>query len=175
MIHLEEFQYDETFAIAGRVRNRAQELEVDLIVVDAISWGKGVADTLAGWGLPVMKLNVGETAADKERFENLRAELWWKMAEYFNSRECAVFDMDLRDRFAIEVCAPKYGYTPTTGKIYIEKKASMLTRGIKSTNLADCIMHCFSVDSVPRSMIECKSAHSFCCLTLDRRSMICYW
>jgi phage terminase large subunit len=145
--HMEEFNYDDTFSIAGRIRNRAEELGVNYIVVDAISWGKGVADVLAGWNLPVMKLNVGEVASERERFFNLKAELWWKMAEWFNELQCSIFPFDLRTRLAMELCAPKYGYNPN-GKIFLEKKQDMLKRGIKSTNLADCLMHTMMIPSL---------------------------
>ena len=139
---LEEFRLDDDLAIAGRIKERyfEQERHPEAICIDAISWGKGPADILRAWGLPVIAVNVSESAASSERFSRLRDELWWTMREFFAQKQCSIQESPLRDKLAFEVSAPTYGYMPN-GRIKVESKEDMKKRGISSPNLADALMH----------------------------------
>lgn len=138
IIHAEEFRLDDTFAIAGRVKERVAAYRPEAVYIDGIGWGAGVAHALSGWGLPVSAVNVGEQAASATQFNRLRDELWWKCREFFAGRQCSILESPLRAQLAAELSAPTYGYTPA-GKIKVEGKDEMKKRGVPSPNLADAL------------------------------------
>lgn len=132
----DEFRRDNTLAIAGVVRELFHEHKPMTVYIDGIGWGAGVAHVLASWGLPVSSINVAETAAQADRFNRLRDELWWRGRDFFADKQCMIKDFALRDRLAAELSTPLYGYTPA-GKIKVEGKDEMKKRGVPSPNLAD--------------------------------------
>ena len=142
VLSAEEFRLDDDLAIAGKIKESyyAQEKLPESICIDAISWGKGPADILKAWGLPVTAVNVSESSATKERFSRLRDELWWTLREFFAQKQCRINDFPLRDKLAAEISAPTYAYLPG-GQIKVESKDSMKKRGVDSPNLADALMH----------------------------------
>lgn len=111
------------------------------ICVDAIGLGSGVADRLRELGLPSRAVNVSESPAMKEKFINLRAELWWLARDWFFAR-----DSNLCEDEALggELVAVKYKYT-SSGKIQIESKEDMKKRGMRSPDLADSFILTFAV------------------------------
>ena len=116
------------------------------ICVDSIGLGAGVADILRNMGLPVLDINVGESSSVKEKFRNLKAELWWEARDWFYQRNCSLQDGEL----AKELIAPLYKYT-NTNKIQVESKDEMKKRGVlegKSPDLADAFILTFAVEAM---------------------------
>lgn len=137
VIHLEEIRQDDTLAIAGWARDRYREHKPVAIYGDVIGWGAGVIHTLAGWGLPAVGINVGETASTSAKFQRKRDELWWRAREFFSDKQCSIRDtLELRHKFMAELSTPTYGYLPN-GKIKVESKEEMKKRDVASPNLAD--------------------------------------
>lgn len=139
VFYADEFRLDDTIAIAGKVKEVYHEHKPQSIYIDAISWGAGVAHLCSGWGLPVVGINVGESAAQSERFNRSRDELWWRCREFFAGKQCAIAPFDLRDKLAAELSTPTYGYLPT-GKIKVEGKPELKKRDVSSPNLADALV-----------------------------------
>lgn len=94
--------------------------------IDKIGIGKGICDRadelvrdgnlLAG---QIEGINVGEAAANKEEFANLKSELSWSVRERFQSGD---IDIDPEDEdLAAQCCGVKY-YTTSRGQIAIESK-----------------------------------------------------
>jgi len=129
---------------AGRIKARYDEAEVkpEAICVDVIGIGAGVVDRLREQGLPVIGINVGESAAMKDGYLNLRAELWWHAKEWLESKDCRLpsDDQDLLGELAV----PKYKFT-SNGKLQLESKDEMKKRGIASPNRADAFVLTFGV------------------------------
>lgn len=114
-----------------------------MICVDSIGLGAGVADRLRQLGLPALDINVGESSSMKEKFRNLKAELWWEARDWFYQRNVSLPDSSL----ATELIAPQYKYT-ANNKIQVESKDEMKKRGVlegKSPDLADAFILTFSV------------------------------
>ena len=108
-------------------------LRPEIIMVDSIGIGAGVADNLREAGLPVRDINVSETASASEKHNRLRDELWWRSREWFQAMDCRIVeDQDLID----ELSAVKYDFT-SSGKIIVESKNDLKKRGLKSPNRAD--------------------------------------
>ena len=136
VIHIEEFRYDDTIQIAGRVRERFMSMDCQRGFIDGISWGAGVAHTLMGWGLPFTPVNVAESAAEGDRFMRFRDELWWRGGEFFAEKQCAILpELELAGKLAAELSTPTYKYTPS-GKIKVQGKDEI----DESPNLADAFL-----------------------------------
>jgi phage terminase large subunit len=114
-----------------------------LIVIDALNMGRGVADRLRELGLPVRALNVSESAATKDKFANLRAELWWSAKEWLASLSV---QLPKDPELAEQLVKPKYHFR-SNGKIQIESKEDMKSRGHESPDVADAFVMTFAKDA----------------------------
>ena len=95
--------------------NRPQE-----IMVDVIGLGAGVVDRLRELKLPVRGINVGETpASNPEKYQNTKAELWFKAREWLYQRVGKLPEDDILIKGLSSV---HYGYT-SDGKLKLEAKA----------------------------------------------------
>ncbi len=105
----------------------------DAIMVDVIGIGAGVVDRGKEIGLPVVGVNVAESASADERYGRLRDELWFLSKEWLERRDCKLAD---DDALIGELTTPKYQIL-SNGKIKVEGKDEMKKRGVSSPNRAD--------------------------------------
>lgn len=107
------------------------------IYVDSIGLGSGVVDRLREMGLPAVGINVSESPAMKNAYINLRGELWGKMKNWLEQRNC-VLPKD--DDLLADLTAPRYTFN-SSGRLRVESKEEMKKRGLASPDLADaCIL-----------------------------------
>ena len=107
------------------------------IYIDSIGLGSGVVDRLREMGLPAVGINVSESPAMKTAYINLRGELWGKMKNWLEQRNC-VLPKD--DDLLSDLTAPRYTFN-SSGKLRVESKDEMKKRGLASPDLADaCIL-----------------------------------
>lgn len=167
----EHWTDDDTTNTAGRARDLAREKGCSLIKYDSIGVGKGV--TAAFKRMPdvkVLAINVGEAPSNRlwedgkratKKFSNKRAELWWVVRDRLrrthehwlhvesDGRAGKKYPLDklllLSDdpRVRAQLSLPRYGYT-TSGKIQIERKESMRSRGVPSPDHADALVLTFA-------------------------------
>lgn len=114
------------------------------INVDAIGIGAGVADRLAELGLPARSINVSEHAALRERYRNLRAELWFTAREWFARRDASI---PKDETLVNELALVKFKYT-ANGKLQIESKEDIKKRGFDSPDVADAFIMTFAGDAL---------------------------
>lgn len=88
------------------------------IYVDSIGVGAGVVDRLREEHLPVIGINVAESPSSKEEFFKLRDELYWKVREWFEARDCRICDEDLMK----ELLVIHYAIPDASRKIKVEGK-----------------------------------------------------
>lgn len=147
---------------AGRVKaawdETPPEKRPDEILIDVIGMGAGVVDRLLEQGLPIRGINVAESAAFKERYRNLRAELWFAAREWLATRDHSLPRCEggcsedcPHETLAQELVAPKYVHT-STGKLLVESKSDMKKRGVDSPNIADAFILTFA--SEPAALIH---------------------
>ena len=118
---LDSWSGKDTMATVGRVVALANEHQPTLINVDEIGLGAGVLDRLIEVGQPAKGINVARSPRDKDRFENLRAELFWNVREDIEAGVLTVAD----DTLLIEQLAGiRYEFT-SKGRIRLESKANM--------------------------------------------------
>ena len=110
------------------------------ILIDSVGLGAGVLDRCREMQLPVRGINVGETASGRDRFQNMKAELWWRCRDWFDAKDCS---MQRDDKLTGQLVSVRYKYT-SSGKIAIEGKEDLMKRGLKSPDEADAFILTFA-------------------------------
>jgi len=134
----------DTMALAGAIKAEFDALPVlnrpALIVIDVIGIGAGVVDRLTEQNLPVLGLNVGEAPSTQGRFVRLRDELWLRCREWLEPRDVALpYDEGLR----ADLTGPRLSFM-SDGRMQVESKAMMRSRGLASPDAADALVHTFA-------------------------------
>jgi phage terminase large subunit len=110
------------------------------IHVDVVGIGYYMAQHLRDAGLPVHEVNVGEAPRDKEKYLNLKAELFWQFRQRAMSGELA----GLTDEKSIsQLAGIRYSHN-NRGQIVIESKADARKRGVKSPDRAEAVILSFA-------------------------------
>ena len=144
----------DTMATSGRVVDAYNRKLFDVVAVDAIGIGAGVADQLRFAGVPMIAVNVAEASAESERFQRLRDELWWKVREFFMSRSCAIsqgINPKLRQQIIADIQDIHYDFTPV-GKIKVEAKPEMKKRLGFSPDIGDAL--CLTFHPAMRTAVD---------------------
>jgi hypothetical protein len=117
---------------AGLVMNEYNEAKKkpQVIFVDVIGIGAGVADRLSEQQLPVVGVNVSESPAIGEKFMRMRDELWWSAREWFRQLDCKIPD---DGALVSELTSPTYNFT-SGGKLKVESKDELKKRTAKTAS-----------------------------------------
>ena len=133
-----------TGEIVNEWNNTALSARPAVVVVDSIGLGAGVADRLRELKIPTQDVNVAETPAAAGRFVRMRDELWQGIADWLVTRAVALpYDEMLRD----DLCAPRYSFA-SDGRLRVESKMEMRSRGIRSPDAADALGLTFTASAV---------------------------
>jgi hypothetical protein len=111
--------------------------------VDSAGLGHYFARHLEDAGLRVRDVNVGETPTTddaKERYANLKGELFWSLRERFADGDIA----GLTDRTMLAQLAGLRYQHDARGRIKIESKDDARKRGVKSPDRAEALMLAFA-------------------------------
>lgn len=133
---------DDLMSLADRVANEYATYHPAALFVDATGLGSGVVDRLRQLGIPVIAVDPGGSASDK-RFEDRRAEMWWRMAKWVTEGGTLPDDASLR----LELTAPLIDYAKRVGKstrVVLESKKDMRKRGVSSPDRADSLALTFA-------------------------------
>ncbi|HWR26305.1 MAG TPA: hypothetical protein VN316_00340 [candidate division Zixibacteria bacterium] len=125
----------DTMTLVGQVSMEIESDNPKMTYVDIIGIGNGVYYRLQELGKKVLPVDVRRTAKKPERFQRVRDELWWTLREQFEKGTISIpNDKDLIDQLDVMTYEPD-----STGKIKIESKKSLRTRGEKSPDEADAL------------------------------------
>jgi hypothetical protein len=115
---------------------------LDAVGVDVAGIGHYFASALEDADLPVVRINVGESPTDdaaRERYLNLRAQLFWTLREWVSEGMFA----GLVDQTALaQLAGLRYSHD-ARGRIVIEKKDDARKRGVRSPDRAEAIALAF--------------------------------
>jgi hypothetical protein len=131
---------------SGRVMMEYRECheweKPEVILVDAIGYGAGVADRLREMGLPAKAVNVAELPGESDLYLRLRDELWFKAQEWFADRACKIPD----DAELISELTSVGYEIRSSGKIKVDSKEEMKrkTSPARSPDLADAFVLTFA-------------------------------
>ena len=128
----------DTMEVSGKLNSLYREYDLEKIAVDDSGVGGGVSDSCKERGLPVQRVNFGEEAIEKEKFANLKAEMFWMLRERFKRDEIKIPDDDILKNQLANI---RYSYT-SKGQIKIESKDEAKRRGMKSPDRADALAIC---------------------------------
>ena len=133
----------DTNQLAGAIKSEydsCHHSEVPVSInIDGIGIGIGVSDVCQNMGLPVYAVNVSESASMKQHYLNLRAELYFKIKDWLETRKVK---LPYHEALVEELLAIRYAYT-VTGKIKIESKDDLKKRLLKSPDHSDSLMLTF--------------------------------
>jgi phage terminase large subunit len=111
-----------------------------VVKVDSIGIGYNFGLHLQDQGFSVELVNVGQAAHYESRFANAKAEGFWGLRERLEAGELAGLTDDLT---ISQLGTIRWKATPQ-GKIAIESKEEMRSRGVKSPDRADALMLAFA-------------------------------
>jgi len=126
----------------GKVVNLIDRFKPSLVNLDIIGLGSGVYDRLVELKYKqVQGVNVAESARgeEKEKFANLRAEMYKNLSNKFENGEISIPD-DLE--LIAQLSSVKYKIN-SRGQLQMESKEDMKKRGTKSPDKADALALAF--------------------------------
>lgn len=130
-----------TMEIAALIRRIIDKEQPDKVCIDCIGVGAGVVDRLKELGYDMVEgINVARSANDKDKFKNLRAELWHDMREWL-AQDMPVQVPD-SDELLGDLTSLGYKFD-SSNRLQIESKMALRKRGMKSPDTADALAHTF--------------------------------
>ena len=146
VLPLKVYAKQDTMETAGRAIEERRAAGASKIKVDVIGLGAGVVDRIKEQGHPVFGINVAESAVDKERFADLRSELWWNLRELLDPNpkvnpEPVALPPD--DELLADLSGIKYKVA-SSGQIQVERKEDMKKRLGRSPDRADAVVLAFA-------------------------------
>lgn len=130
--------------VVGRTVRCIQDTQATAVKVDVIGWGWGVAGRLEELkrervhGAKIVRVNVGEGASDREKYVNLRAQIWWEVGRE-QSQQRGWDLTDLGDDVVAQLIEPKWKLD-SRGRIQIEPKDETKARIGRSPDQADALL-----------------------------------
>ena len=110
-------------------------------MLDSIGIGAGVCDRLRELGHEVYDVIFGAKPDDTERFANLKAELYWHVRQLM---EDGLLDLDPDDDLIVAQATSVRWQLTSAGKIAIEPKEQMKSRGVKSPDRFEALVYAFA-------------------------------
>lgn len=131
-----------TMEVVGRLVRIIKDEAPYKMYIDCIGIGAGIVDRLCemGYGMIIVAVNNAETARERDRFTNRRAENWGLMREWFDD-DMGV-DIPDDDELHAELCAISYKYD-SNDRLLLESKEKMKSRGLSSPDKADALANTF--------------------------------
>lgn len=145
--------------IAPLVLRAIRESGATSVKVDSIGVGFGVIGELRNaasrheHSARIIAVNVSNVAADKKKFVNLRAEIWWTIGRELSSEGgWDLSQMENGDNVAAQLCAPRW-FLDTKGRIQVELKDEIRKRTGRSPDNADALLLAYYNGLRPRIRI----------------------
>lgn len=130
--------------IAARVMAEKNERNSDMEFVDGTGgWGSGVVDSLIQARLNPYEVNFSSKAMNP-KYYNLRAEMWFRMAEWVKRGALPKIPALVR-----ELTVPTYSFKD--GKFLMESKEQIKSRIGSSPDIADGLALTFAIPDMPKT------------------------
>lgn len=135
VFYVDGYQGKSTSRTVGEIVKLHREHSFEHIGVDDSGVGGGVTDQLEELGLPVVAVNFGSAAKENERFENLKAEIFWNLRV---DLEQGRLSLPNHAKLLDELPSILYEVSGK-GKLRIVSKDKMKAMGISSPDYADSL------------------------------------
>ena len=123
---------------------RKYGLEADEIYADAGGLGIPMCDAMAESGWTIHRVNNGERAHDPRHYGNRGAEMWYEAARMIEKADVRLPEDDV----LVEQLTTRLGKTNSSGKLMLERKEDMRSRGLASPDRADALVGCLACGGV---------------------------
>ena len=134
---LETHRNMNTMEIAGLVKRIIEAEHPHRVYIDSIGVGAGVVDRLREMNFDFVEgINVARSANSKDKFRNLRAELWSDMRDWLVQEMPVQLPDD--DLLHGDLCNLGYKYD-SAGRLQIESKDDLKARGMPSPDTSDAL------------------------------------
>ena len=132
----------DAISIVGRfiLEFRRAGLRAEQIWGDAGGLGLPMCDMMRDAGWAINRFNFGEKASDEDRYISRGAEIWHSFAQRVIKRELVIFN----DPTLVSQLTARKTTLDVRGRLGIEKKADMASRGVKSPDRADAVIGAFA-------------------------------
>lgn len=139
--------------VAGKLAEYYNEFRPDAIIVDKGGIGAGIYDRLVELNIPVIGIMFAQAADDPERYENKKAEMWWRMKDWFEDLPCRIPN---NPAFIADICAPQPDVS-SNGRKMVEPKRKLEKRQIRSPDGGDALALTFAVKVLPAVGSEARA------------------
>lgn len=128
--------------VTGLCVNFLKEWQLDKLFIDVVGLGAGIVDRLRelGYGSVIIPVNAASIPSNKDRYLNLRAEMWDKMRQWFAD---APVEIPSDQALVTDLTCPQYSFD-SNGRLKIESKDEIKKRGLQSPDLADALALTFA-------------------------------
>lgn len=130
-----------TMQIAGKLAAYDKEFHPDAMFIDKGGLGAGIYDRLLELNVLVIGINNASRAIDDVTYENIRAEMWWTMREWFENGPCRIPN----DAALISDLLAPQPKVSSNGRKLLEKKEDMKKRGVRSPDGGDALALTFAM------------------------------
>jgi hypothetical protein len=113
---------------------------------DTVGWAHGAVDFLRASGLSPYAIRFDNKQTSDDRYFNMRAEMWMKMADWIKAGGA----LPPIPEMVAELTSPTYAFKE--GKFIIESKDQIKKRLGRSPDLADALALTFSIPDAPAGM-----------------------
>lgn len=136
---LEVASYGDPLLLTQHMVRPVIQSEARVLMIDYVGVGWGFSglmrDRLKDHQIDIIDVNTGIQAFNPHRFRRLRDELWWRLRQEF---EQGIISLPNDPLLHGDLNAPHY--EEIAGKVCVETKKEMKSRGIESPNRADALM-----------------------------------
>jgi len=155
--HVESSHQPDLMATVGRAFQLIEELYPHSIRIDDTGIGGGVSDRIielcgdaqtgqAARSVEIVTFMFGAKACCFDRYADIRTELWWNLGEMLREKRVKI----PRNPALFEQLSAPMMLADSRGRLKLESKDSMRSRGIKSPDFADAVaMAVYPHDWVP--------------------------
>ena len=129
---------------------KKSDLDPSCIYADAGGLGIPMCDALAEAGWAVNRVNNGSKAYDDRHYGNRGAEMWYESARIIEKAEAILPEDDL----LIEQLTTRLGKTNSKGKLMLESKDDMKSRGINSPDRGDAVVGALTCGGINNTTVQ---------------------
>lgn len=136
-----------TMQIAGLVKSMIERYKPFKVFIDSIGIGAGIVDRLHEMGFReiVEGINVARQANLRDKYRNLRAELWAEMRDWLSQdMEVQIPDSDI---LLGDLTSLGYKFD-SSARLQIESKDDLRARGMNSPDTADALALTFALGNI---------------------------
>lgn len=143
--------------VAGKLASYYAEFEPDAIFVDKGGIGTGIVDRLNELHIPVVGIMFGEAASEPDIYANKKAEIWWRMKDWFEDGPNRIVD---NPAFISDICAPQPDVS-SNGRKMLETKEKLAKRQIRSPDGGDALALTFSEKVLSKAALAGRTGGSY--------------